>query len=82
VVPILRQLNPVHTLLGSLLKFNFNIIIESMSISSNRSFLQPFQPKTYMHLSPTRATCSAISSWLNRHNQVKVSVRVAARSKE
>ena len=59
-VPVLSQLDPVHTLTSYFLKIHLNIILPSTPVSQMVSFPQVFLSKTLYTtlLSPKRATCS------------------------
>ena len=60
-VPILSQLDPLHTHTSHFLKINLNIIIPSTHVSPKCSFPPVSPPRTYTPplLSPIRATCPA-----------------------
>jgi hypothetical protein len=59
LIPILSQINPVHTTLSYLTTIHFNIILPPMSRSSLVvSFLLAFPPKPYMH-----SSCHLLASW-------------------
>ena len=59
-VPILSQINPVHTSTSYFLKIHFNSILSSTPFSSDWYLFLVFPPrKRCMHLSRIRATCPA-----------------------
>jgi hypothetical protein len=61
LVPILRQINPIHTIPSYLSKIYFNIVHPPTSLSSQWSL-------TFFRFSPIRATFPSHPTWLNHCN--------------